>query len=251
MIKKYNFNGIRVFDYGGKNSPLIFIHAFPLSSRMWENQVEYFKNSYRIITYDIRGLGNSIVEDNQYTMENMADDLLNTIRFLKLENVILCGLSMGGYIILRAILKKPENIRAIILADTKAEKDDNPGLLARSFSINNIKAGHLKKFKSDLLTKLICKANLNNKELVKFVSSMMTKQTPDGLCGATIAIATRINTIDHLKEIKIPVLILVGENDELTPVIFAKRMKSKIKNSKLIIQNFIVIHNSTFNIQNS
>ena len=61
-------------DYGGMNTPLIFIHAFPLSGKMWKYQVDFFKNKYRVITYDIRGSGDSKSDDNQFMMENFVDD---------------------------------------------------------------------------------------------------------------------------------------------------------------------------------
>lgn len=75
-MKELNINGIHVTDNEKEGIPLIFIHAFPLDSRMWNEQIRYFGEKMRIITYDVRGLGKSTSRDNQFTMESYANDFL-------------------------------------------------------------------------------------------------------------------------------------------------------------------------------
>ena len=108
-MKNFKINGINVYDYEGTGEPLIFIHAYPLCSRMWDSQVDHFKDKYRVITYDVRGLGYSNELDNySYMMEELVNDLFMLMDHLKLEKVIACGISMGGYILLRALVREQD-----------------------------------------------------------------------------------------------------------------------------------------------
>ena len=168
-------------------------------------------------------------------MENFVNDFYSVLNYLSIEKAIVCGLSMGGYITLRAAIKYPDKFSAIILADTKAEKDDDTGLIARANSIDQIKTGKLKEFLEDFLTKLISKNSINNSELIALLNGIMNKQTPEGICAALIVLATRTNTIDSLDTINIPSLIIVGEEDVLTPLKFAENMNNKLNHSKLEI----------------
>lgn len=237
-MKEIYFNNLQIYDYQGSGKPLIFVHAFPLSSKMWKPQTEYFKDNFRIITYDVRGLGKSKTDNNQFTMETYANDLLSVIQHLELEKVSACGLSMGGYILQRAYIKNPDAFESIILADTRSERDDDNGLINRSNVIENLKAGKRKEFVSEFLQKLVNKKSYEHPEIRSFLEKLIEENSTDGICGAQIALATRINSADYLKNFKVPVLILVGEDDILTPVSAAETMKNLIPDSELnIIKN--------------
>src|SRR5688572_14917782 len=95
--------------------PVIFIHGFPFSSDMWSQQAQGLNNNFRVITYDIRGHGKSDIGDGQFSIELFAEDLLALIDASGLEKVVLCGLSMGGYIALRSAEKFPDRIMGLVL----------------------------------------------------------------------------------------------------------------------------------------
>lgn len=234
-MKELLVNGIKVYDYQGDKETLIFIHAFPLSSEMWSTQINYFKDKFRVITYDVRGLGGSKQENNQFTLEEYVNDLLEICNKLKLENIITCGLSMGGYIILRALERQPELFSKVILADTRAERDTDEGLIMRSNAIIDIKNGKIDNVLNDYLKKLLSEKNLNNPEIKNYVFNLMKRNSPEGIIGAMLAIATRTTTLHSLKKIKIPALILVGEYDSLTPIQFAEDMNNQLPDSSLDI----------------
>jgi len=237
-MKNIKHNGLQIYDYEGKGLPLIFAHAFPLNSKMWQNQTGFFKDKFRVITYDVRGLGESKSVNNQFTMEKYADDLLSLIEYLKLEKVFACGLSMGGYIILRGYIKHPEKFRGIILSDTKAERDDDTALINRSNVISSLLNGKRNEFTSAFLTKLINKKSYNNPEIKNFLENIMKENSDEGICGAQLALGTRTNSVDFLKTFNVPALILVGEDDELTPPPFAETMHKLISGSEMkIIKN--------------
>jgi 3-oxoadipate enol-lactonase len=234
-MKEINFNGLQIYDYEGKGFPLVFVHAFPLNSKMYNPQVEFFKDKFRVVTYDVRGLGKSKSVNNQFTMEKYSDDFLSVINHLGLEKVIACGVSMGGYIILRSYIKNPDKFSKIILADTRAEKDDDTGLINRSNVISSILAGKRNEFVSTFLSKLINKKSYNNTELKKFLEDIIADNSDEGICGAQLALGTRVNSIDYLDKFNVPALIIVGEDDVLTPPSCAETMNKLIKNSELKI----------------
>lgn len=232
-MRELKINNLQVYDYEGKGDVLIFVHAFPLSSKMWKPQTDFFRNNFRVITYDIRGLGRSAEASNQFTMEEYSNDLISIIKHFDFEKVFVCGVSMGGYIILRSYIKRPELFKGLVLADTRAEKDDDNGLINRSNVISSIKNGKRNDFISNFLPKLINKKNYINSKLRNFIESIIEDNTDEGICGAQIALATRTNTSDYLKSFNVPVLILVGEDDELTPISCAETMRELIPKSEM------------------
>jgi len=231
-MNTFKVNGISVTDYEGTGEPLIFIHAYPLCNRMWDEQVNFFKDKYRVITYDIRGLGYSNEIDSYlFTMEDLVDDLEDILDHLKLDKVHACGLSVGGYILLRAADRMPERFLSLILADTKADSDDYDGLLGRSAAIKKIRSGGKEEFINAMLPKLISEKNIENTELTGKLKEMMGWMDADGMCAVMIAIATRTNLSYKIKEFEIPSLVIVGKDDVLTPVIKSFYLKEGMKNS--------------------
>lgn len=106
-----------------KDHPVIFIHGFPLNKSMWENQSKAFWYKCRVITYDIRGYGNSELGSTEISIDILTTDLLHLMDALSLDKVILCGFSMGGYIALNAMEKFPERVIGLVLADTQCQAD--------------------------------------------------------------------------------------------------------------------------------
>jgi pimeloyl-ACP methyl ester carboxylesterase len=236
MLK--TINGISVYDNGKCRPPLLFVHAFPLNSGMWEPQIINFGNDYRVIAYDVRGLGKSSSDDNLFFMENYADDLENIITALNMENVNAVGLSMGGYIIQRTLVKNPALFRTITLADTKGEKDTDEVLLSRSEVVNTIRNGGRNVFVSGFIKKLISDDNYKNPDIVKTLERIVSENSDKGICGAVNALATRTTTLHQLSSIKIPALILVGEKDTLTPLKCSEDLAAALSNSEMhIIKN--------------
>jgi len=235
-MKTFKLNGININDFEGTGRPLIFIHAFPLCSRMWDNQVEYFKDKFRVITYDIRGLGYSNELDSyQFMMEELVNDFFNIINHLKLEKVNVCGLSVGGYILLRALVRDQERFSSVILADTKSENENNESLLGRSEMIINLKSGKKDEVLEGLLKKLISEEGYKNEELKNFLRKIMSWMDVKGIISVLLAIATRTNTIFQLKNIRTPALIIAGKEDKLTPPIHSFYLKDNLQNAVMKI----------------
>lgn len=211
-MKSIDVLGVNVNDYGGKGAPLIFVHSFPLSSKMWDEQVAYFNKKYRVITYDTRGLGKSSSDDNVYSMEKLVNDFFHIINRLKLSKVNAVGLSMGGYMLLRAVIKDAERFNSITLVNTKAEKDEDEEILRRSSHVIKIKSGGRDAYLNKLLPKLIPERNTVLSEKVK---GIINNNTDEGICGNLLALSTRINTLNLVNQIDVSVLIISGTEDRI------------------------------------
>lgn len=240
MKASVNNSLIHYIDIGISNAtPVIFIHGFPFSHKMWTfpgGQVEALASTCRIIAYDVRGHGESEIGDGQYTIELFVDDLLGLLDHLNIVKAVVVGLSMGGYIALRAIERNPDRFRALVLCDTKSDEDSNEAKIKRAASIKAVKLNGPKVFAENFVANVFTPESFNTKpDAIKMIQSIIERTAPISLCGALLALASRTNTTPALSSIAVPTLIMVGEHDALTPPAASQAMNEKIPNSELHI----------------
>ena len=228
-------NGITIYDEGNPSGlPVIFIHAFPVDHSMWRPQVEMLSPSYRVISYDVRGHGQSEVGDGQYTMELFVDDLLAVADHLRVQTSVLCGLSMGGYIVLRAAERHPDRWKGIVLCDTKSEADGNEAKIKRAAAIASVKKIGAEGFAKTFIKTVLAESTLKNKfHLVESVLKMVSQNSTTGIAGALLALASRTDTTPFLPKLTVPTLILVGEEDKVTPPAASELMQKAIPSSQM------------------
>lgn len=219
-----------------KGLPLVLIHGFPFNLDMWDGLVANLPQDIRCIRFDVRGHGKSEVGDGQYSIEFFVDDLVALLDELGLEKAVICGLSMGGYIALRAIERNPEKISAIILCDTRSDADTDEGKIKRADAIKKVKTIGVVAYSEEFVKIVFTENTLKNKpETVEELKKIIQGNTEKGICGTLLALAARTDTTASLEKIKVPTLIIVGEEDKLTPPASSEAMKNKIKGSKLQI----------------
>lgn len=240
MKASVNNSLIHYIDIGiSTATPVVFIHGFPFSHKMWTfpgGQTEALATSNRIIAYDVRGHGDSEVGDGQYTIELFVDDLIGLLDHLNIIKAVVVGLSMGGYIALRAVERNSDRIRALVLCDTKSEADSNEAKVKRSASIKAVKANGPKLFAQNFVANVFTPDSFNTKpEAVKLIQSIIERTAPLSLCGTMLALACRTDTTTMLSNISIPTLIMVGEHDALTLPAASQAMNEKIPNSEFYI----------------
>jgi 3-oxoadipate enol-lactonase len=233
-------NGIRIhYVDAGTNaeaSPIVLIHGFPFSSELWKPQIELLKDKYRVIAYDIRGHGNSDDGDGQYTIEFFVDDLIALLDYLKIPKATLCGLSMGGYIALRAMERNPERVHSLILCNTGPQADSNEVKLRRAANMKSIKTNGVRAFAESFVKAIFRPESFQAKpDEVEAVTRMIEANSEIGICGTLLALACRTDTTDSLELIKVPTLIMVGEDDKVTPPKLSELMDSKISGSEIHI----------------
>jgi 3-oxoadipate enol-lactonase len=234
---KASLNGTTIYydDQGNHTSlPVVLIHGFPFNSDMWQSQVELLKENFRVVVYDVRGHGRSDVGDGQYTLELFVDDLITLLDHLNLQKAALCGLSMGGYIALRANERNPERFHALILCDTTSNADSNEAKLRRASAIKSIKSVGVKVYGEEFLKAVLTSQTFSEKkDVVEKVRNMIQAITPVGMCGALLAMVSRTETTQSLSKINVPTLILVGGQDKTTPPELSEKMHELIPNSEI------------------
>jgi len=232
-----NNQTVSYIDEGLVNaSTIIFIHGFPLNKAMWNKQVGELKENYRVIAYDIRGHGNSDAGDDDFSIELFVNDLLSLMDTLKIDKTILCGFSMGGYIALNAIENYPERFNALLLCDTNCAADLSEAKEKRMKTIEIIKEKGLEQYAEESLKKLFAPISFSKQiEEITIVREMIMKTSKQSLFKTLHALAERAETCTKLHEIKVPVLIMVGREDEITPPDVALSMHEKIKGSTIHI----------------
>ena len=214
--------------------PIVFIHGFPFSKEVWKPQVEALKKDCFLVTYDVRGHGASDVGDGQYTMEMFVDDLVGLLDHLKLSSCVVVGLSMGGYIALRAIERNPERIRALVLCDTRSDPDGNEGKIKRANQVKTVKTDGMKSFAETFLKAVFYHKTFDrHPQIVEMIRERIEKTSPFAIAGTLLALAARTDTTPALYNIKVPTLILVGQHDALTPPSASHAMKEKIPKAEL------------------
>jgi 3-oxoadipate enol-lactonase len=216
--------------------PLVFIHGFPFSHEMWIGQIEAFGKEYRTIAYDVRGHGRSDVGDGQYTIEGHVDDLIGLLDLCHIDRAVVVGLSMGGYILLRALERNPERFRAAVLCDTRSEADPNDARIRRAVTAAAVKNTGAEAFAAEFVKSVFAADSLKTRaDAVEKIRSVIAHTSPLSIAGTLIALAARTDTTPSLDKIRIPVLILVGEHDAITPPSAARAMHEHIKGSTLQI----------------
>lgn len=237
MTQPIQVNGIKLacIDLGGTTAPaVVLLHGFPFTHQMWQPQFNLLSKNFRVIAYDQRGHGASEVGDGQYMLEFFVDDLIGVLDHFKIDRAIVCGLSMGGYVALRAIERNPERIRALILCDTQAAADSNEAKLKRANSIKTVKKEGVKTFAEGFAKAVFSPESFQTRrEAVMLITNLIQANSSLGICGALLALASRTDTATILPKINVPTCILVGEKDGITPPAVAHAMQEKIPNSEL------------------
>ena len=224
-------------DEGKHGSPvIIFIHGFPFNKSMWNLQVASLKDNYRLIRYDIRGHGDSDAGNEVFSIDLFVNDLISLMDALKIDHAIVCGLSMGGYIALNAIEKYSERFDALILSDTQCIADTPEAKEKRTKAIESIKKNGVEKYAGESIKNLFAAESfISRVKEVADIKGMIIKTSVESLCNTLLALSVRKETCHILSEIKVPVLIMVGNEDIITPPDAARFMHEKIKGSSLKI----------------
>jgi len=232
---KVQLNGVEIaYTDQGKGTPILFVHGYPLSRAMWDPQVKGLSSNFRVITLDLRGHGESEAPLWFYTVEMFADDIRALLDHLSIDQVVLAGFSMGGYVTFAFYRKYRNRVKALILADTRPQADSPEGKQGRFKTAQTAHKQGAGVIADAMLPKLLTPQSIQSRnDLVQNVRKIITGTPVAGIAGDLMAMAERPDSVPLLSEITCPTLILVGEQDGLTPPADAKLMAEKIKKSQL------------------
>lgn len=228
---------IGYFDEGSSSTPpVIFIHGFPFNKSSWEHQLDLLKNEYRVVAYDVRGHGHSDSGTQPFSVQQFVTDLFLLMDALDIKKATICGLSMGGYIALAACKQDPQRISSLILCDTQCVADTEEAKIKRNDTILAVQANGLQQYATDSTEKLFSKTSLTDKPKVVSAIEEIILHTPmETITNTLMALAGRSETCSSLHAIKVPVLIVVGADDQITPPEAAQKMHKLIPQSELKI----------------
>jgi pimeloyl-ACP methyl ester carboxylesterase len=225
-------------DSGGSGLPVLLLHAWPLKSEMWSAQVDALSGRFRFLAVDFRGFGSSGAPDDPgaYSMDTFAADAAAVLDAAGVERTVVCGLSMGGYVTFALLRRDPERVAGVVLADTRAEADPPERIEQRAAQQQQVAAEGTHHLVETLVGgPLLSDTTRNRKpDVVERVRSL-ADSPPAGYIGGLEALKTRPDSTPQLAAISVPALILVGEEDALTPPATARSMHEHIGGSEMVV----------------
>jgi 3-oxoadipate enol-lactonase len=220
----------------GMGRPVVLIHGYPFNRSLWDEQVAALSSSYRVIAPDLRGFGDTDASSGPATMNRMADDVARLMDHLGISQAVIGGLSMGGYVALAFYKQFPSRVRALVLADTRAQADTEEAKQTRVQQAEKALSEGMAGIADAMLPKLLTPETVSKRpEIVKRVRDMMLKTKPEGAASALLGMAEREDQTPLLSKITSPTLILVGAEDAITPVADSEKMHNAIAGSRLVV----------------
>ena len=234
-LRRIAVNGVNLaVDVRGDGPAILFIHGYPLDHTLWEHQLAHLDGWTRIAP-DLRGMGQSDAPDLGYSMATYAEDLLALLNTLGVDRAVVCGVSMGGYVVFEMVRRARERIRGLVLINTRAEPDTAEGRRARDTTAAQAREGGAESIASAMLPRLLSKSTRSeHPELTEQVRRMMEGTPVAGILGALGAMRDRPDSGPLLPSLgDVPTLVIAGEEDQITPRDRAQAMADTVPGARL------------------
>lgn len=224
------------YEEEGTGVPLVCLHGFPLNHQMWREQLSGLSGHARVITPDLRGFGMSEVSVGTVTMEQLADDINGLLDALDINQpIVLCGLSMGGYVAWPFAKKYRQRLKGLILCDTRAVADTPEGVTNRERLAKLVRENGPDAAAAAMLPNLFAKKTIEDRdEIVQFVRQMMVSNQAEGVAAALLGMAARPDVRSWLPEITVPSLLIVGSEDKISTVDEMRQIAEAMPNAQLL-----------------
>ncbi|HLQ45535.1 MAG TPA: alpha/beta fold hydrolase [Planctomycetaceae bacterium] len=203
----------------GQGTPILFVHGFPLDHTMWRHQIADLSSDFRCIAPDLRGFGQSSVTAGTVTMEQFADDLAELLEALHVtEPIVFCGLSMGGYIAWQFARRHAQRLKGLILCDTRADPDTPEAANNRLKLADDVLQHGSELVANAMLPRLFAPGTGQSRPaLIDEIRNVILATNPHGIAAASRGMAERANARPWLSSISVPSMVLVGEQDAISP----------------------------------
>jgi 3-oxoadipate enol-lactonase len=243
MTRQYCHIGSRTIAYldsaPGDSSlrTYVLLHAFPLGANQWEPQMRSIPAGWRLITPDLRGFGGSTELDSPSAaaIADYADDVADLMDELAVPRAVIGGLSMGGYAALALLQAKPQLIEALVLADTRATADSPEARANRRNMLALVDREGPSGVAREMMPKLLGKTTRElNPSAEAQVRRLIKQQSPVAIRGAINRMMHRPDSTALLPGVSVPTLVIVGEEDELTPPEDSRRMAEAVPGAILV-----------------
>jgi pimeloyl-ACP methyl ester carboxylesterase len=237
MSQAITAGGRRVtFRESGAGAPVLFVHAFPLSAAMWNPQLASPPPGWRFIAPDLRGFGRSSHQGGATGVETHAADLVALLDALAIDRAVVVGLSLGGYVALALMRAAPERVRALVLCDTRADADTDDVRANRQRLRDQLRQGGPAAVADAMMPRLLGQTTMRERPGVAArVRDLIETNAASGIDEAIVALMTRPDSTPGLARFAVPTLLVVGEEDALTPAILHERMRERIPDAQLTV----------------
>ena len=218
----------------GDGPPVVLLHPFPANHEFWLPVADALSARYRVILPDLRGHGDSDIGEGPATMEKHASDIANVMDDADVGRAPLIGVSIGGYALFEFWRKFRGRVAALGLCNTKAPADTPEARAGRLQAANDVVDRGTEPFFESMIPKLMGKTTREMRpDLVDGALRMMRKMSPEDVAQVQRGMAARPDSVDTLKTINVPSLLVTGDEDILTGVNEAELMRRHIANSQL------------------
>jgi pimeloyl-ACP methyl ester carboxylesterase len=213
---------------------LVWLHAFPLTGEMWSAQMDLA--GWRVIAPDLAGLGGSSDHDGAPDMADFARDTIALLDYLGVRRVVLGGLSMGGYAAFAFQHLAAERLRGLILADTRSAADSPAGRVARETMLGIIETKGPRGVADEMMPKLVGRTtHASRPDVLANVRRLIESNSANGIGRAVRRLRDRPDRTPELAAIAVPTLVIVGEEDALTPVDDSRALAAAISDATLTV----------------
>ena len=218
---------------------LVLIHGFPLNTDMWQPQLLMSDRGWRVVVPALRGFGpgpDARKDPPAASIDDYAGDVIDLLDTLHVKDAVICGLSMGGYIAFAMYRHAATYFRGMVLADTKPQPDSPEAVAGRKSMQQLVRDKGPEAVADALMSKLLCDATRTGKpDVVQNLRAQITGNSVEAIVGALQALMTRPDSSPMLPTLRIPVLIVVGDQDAITPPSLSEQMHHDISGSQLAV----------------
>jgi len=228
---------LHYLDVGVGDPTVMLLHAFPLHSAMWHPQLAALAASHRVLAPDFKGFGESDAPDDPgaYSMDAYADELAGLLSAAEVEQVVLVGLSLGGYVSFAFRRRHGEAVAGLVLADTRAAADSPEVAERRVAQQRRVREEGTAGVIGAQLGTLLSEPTRQHRPAVVDQVRRMMQQSPAGFVGALEAMRRRSDSTADLAGIDVPTLVLAGEYDLPSPPAVAEAMAGRIPGARLAV----------------
>lgn len=225
------------FEERGSGPVVVLLHGYPLSRAMWAAQRRDLAKRYRVVTPDMRGMGETPASESEVSMEMLADDVAALLEHLGITGpIVLGGLSMGGYVAQAFAAVHPDRLRGLILMDTRAVGDTPEAAGKREeTAVEVLKTGDVRTVVQPLIPKMFAASTLADPERIEPMKAVMEATSPQGIAGALRGMAVRPDRRGDLANIRVPTLVVVGAEDAISPPTEAQAIADAISDSRFVV----------------
>lgn len=211
--------------------PLLLVHGHPFDRSMWGPQLERFAAERRVIVPDLRGYGDSAGAVPEWSV--FADDLAALLDALRLARAVVVGLSMGGQIALDLWARRPGHVAGLLLADTTAAGETPSSRAERLAQAERLLAQGMDPYSVEMLYRMV--GPDAPPVVAQHVLAMMRDTDPAGAAAAQRARADRPDRTHDLAAVDVPTVVVVGGEDQLTPVPEMAAIAEQVPGAELVV----------------